>query len=286
MMKRRYGAAFLIAILLAAIAIVWWPRRPEPPPLVIGGELPAPCRNVAFEAVTYVVCEIDLRRYNLAVFRAGADGKPFGSLEAFDKAMAGEGRPVLLAMNGGMYHEDLSPVGLLVENGSEKSPLNLADDEGNFFLKPNGVFLVGKDDGKAAVVESNAYAAAKPDVAFATQSGPMLVIDGQIHPRFEPNGTSRYIRNGVGVRDENTVVLAISRSEVSFGNFARLFRDALQCRNALFLDGAVSALSDGKRMIVGGKYPAGPIISVSAKPITSVSAKPITPVSARQPPKQ
>ena len=179
---------------------------------------------------------------------------------------------MLLAMNGGMYHEDLSPVGLLVENGSEKSPLNLADGEGNFFLKPNGVFLVGKD-GKAAVMESGAYAAAKPDVAFATQSGPMLVIDGALHPRFEANGTSRYIRNGVGVRDENTVVLAISRSEVSFGSFARLFRDALGCRNALFLDVAVSALSDGKRMIVGGKYPAGTIISVSAKPIAPVSAR-------------
>jgi len=268
-MKKRHGAALLIAILVAATAIIWWPRRPEPPPpLVVGGELPAPCRNVAFEAVTYVVCEIDLRADSIGVFHAGADGKPFGSLEAFDKAVAGEGRPVLLAMNGGMYHEDLSPVGLLVENGSEKSPLNLADGEGNFFLKPNGVFLVGKY-GKAAVMESSAYAAARPDVALATQSGPMLVIDGQIHPRFEANGTSRYVRNGVGVRDENTVVLAISRSEVSLGSFARLFRDALGCRNALFLDGAVSALSDGKRMIVGGKYPAGPIIAVSARqPLT------------------
>jgi uncharacterized protein YigE (DUF2233 family) len=268
MMKRRYGAALLIAILVAATATVWWPRRPAPPPLVIGGELPAPCRNVAFEAVTYVVCTVDLRTYDLAVSHAGADGKAFGSLEAFDKAMAGEGRPVLLAMNGGMYHEDLSPVGLLMEDGREKSPLNSADGEGNFFLKPNGVFLVGKD-GKAAVMESAAYAAAKPDVAFATQSGPMLVIDGALHPRFEANGTSRYIRNGVGVRDENTVVLAVSRSEVSLGSFARLFRDALGCRNALFLDGAVSALSDGKRMIVGGKYPAGPIIAVSARqPLT------------------
>jgi len=262
MMKRRYGAALVIAILLAAMAILWWPRSPAPPPLVIGGDLPAPCRNVAFEAVTYVVCEIDLRTESLGVFHAGADGKPYGSVEAFDKA--NQGTPVLLAMNGGMYHEDLSPVGLLVENGSEKSPLNLADAEGNFFLKPNGVFLL-RTDGKAAVMESGAYAAAKPDVTFATQSGPMLVIDGQIHPRFEPNGTSRYIRNGVGVRDENTVVLAISRSEVSLGSFARLFRDELQCRNALFLDGAVSALSDGNRMIVGGKYPAGPIIAVSAR---------------------
>lgn len=264
MMKRRYGATILIAILLVALALAWWSRRPAPPPLVVGGELPAPCRDVGFEAVSYVVCEIDLRTNSIGVFHAGADGKPFGSLQAFDKAMAGEGRPVLLAMNGGMYHEDLTPVGLLIEDRIQKSPLNLADGEGNFFLKPNGVFLIGKD-GKAAVMEASAYATARPDVAFATQSGPMLVIDGQLHPRFEPNGTSRYIRNGVGVRDGNTVVLAISRSAVSLGSFARLFRDALGCPNALFLDGAVSALSGGERMIVGGHYPAGPIISVSAK---------------------
>ncbi|MER9444265.1 phosphodiester glycosidase family protein [Mesorhizobium sp. M0340] len=104
---------------------------------------------------------------------------------------------------------------------------------------------------------------------FATQSGPMLVIDGRLHPRFEQNGTSRYIRNGVGVRDENTVVLAISRSEVSLGSFARLFRDALDCPSALFFDGAVSALSNGERMIVGGNYPAGPIIAVTGKKLAS-----------------
>ncbi|MES0155793.1 phosphodiester glycosidase family protein [Mesorhizobium sp. M0018] len=142
--------------------------------------------------------------------------------------------------------------------------MNVADSEGNFFLKPNGVFLVRKD-GKPAVMETSAYAATRLDVMFATQSGPMLVIDGRLHPRFEQNGTSRYIRNGIGVRDENTVVLAISRSEVSLGSFARLFRDALNCPNALFFDGVVSALSNGERMIVGGSYPVGPIIAVSAK---------------------
>jgi len=267
-MKRAFFTTILIGALVVALALMWWMRPKERPPLVVGG-LPGPCRDFVFEAVPYVVCEIDLRAHSIGVFHAGADGKAFGSLEAFDKGMKEEGRPVLLAMNGGMYHEDLTPVGLLVEDGREKGPLNLADGEGNFFLKPNGVFLVGKDD-KAAVMEASAYAAAKPDVQFATQSGPMLVVDSQIHPRFEPNGTSRYIRNGVGVRDGDTVVLAISRSEVSLGSFARLFRDALSCPNALFLDGAVSALSDGERMIVGGKYPAGPIIAVSArKPATA-----------------
>ncbi|MCV3209787.1 phosphodiester glycosidase family protein [Mesorhizobium sp. YC-39] len=263
-MKRRHIAAILIGALAVALALIWWFRPSAPPAVIVSGELPAPCKDFSFEAVPYVVCEIDLRSYDIGVFHAGADGKAFGSLEKFDKAMAGEGRPVLLAMNAGMYHEDLSPVGLLVEDGREKAPLNLADCEGNFFLKPNGVFLVRKD-GKAAIMETGAYASARPEVAFATQSGPILVIDGRLHPRFEENGVSRYIRNGVGVRDGDTVVLAISRSEVSLGSFARLFRDALHCPNALFFDGVVSALSNGDRMLVGGKYPAGPIVAVSAK---------------------
>ncbi|AZN99458.1 hypothetical protein EJ066_21320 [Mesorhizobium sp. M9A.F.Ca.ET.002.03.1.2] len=263
-MKRRHSAAILIGVLLVTLALIWWFRPSARIPVTVGGELPGPCRDFSFEAVPYIVCEIDLRAYDIGVLHAGADGKAFGSLEKSDKAMSGEGRPALLAMNAGMYHEDLTPVGLLVENGHEAAPLNLADGEGNFFLKPNGVFLVRKD-GKAAVMETNAYAAAKPDVEFATQSGPMLVLDGRVHPRFEANGASRYVHNGAGVRDGDTVVLAISRSEVSLGSFARLFRDALHCPNALFFDGVVSALSNGNRMIVGGKYPAGPIIAVSAK---------------------
>lgn len=185
------------------------------------------------------------------------------SVRKFDEAMAAAGSQVTLAMNAGMYHEDLSPVGLYVEEGRTLSPINSADGSGNFFLKPNGVFLVARD-GTASIMTTSAFVAAAPAAAFATQSGPLLVIDGKLHPRFEENGSSRVIRNGVGVRDAHSVVLAISRSEVSFGSFARLFRDALGCRNALYLDGVVSALSNGSRLVVGGAYPAGPIIAVQA----------------------
>ncbi len=167
-------------------------------------------------------------------------------------------------MNAGMYHEDFSPVGLYVEDGKEIAPLNTADAAGNFFMKPNGVFFVTKD-GKVGVQETTAFAAARPDVAYATQSGPMLVTDGNIHPRFEPDGQSRYIRNGVGVDEAGRAVFAISRGDVSLGKFARLYRDALGCRNALFFDGAISALYDGKRYVIGGKFPVGPSVVVTRK---------------------
>jgi len=126
------------------------------------------------------------------------------------------------------------------------------------------VFFVGQD-GKAGVLESNAYVRAGIRPKLATQSGPMLVIDGSIHPRFEDNGTSRHIRNGVGVDASGRVVFAISRQPVSLGSFARLFRDELGCRNALFFDGTVSALHDGRKYLVGGQYPAGPMLAVREK---------------------
>lgn len=264
-MKRLVVASTVTMLVVAiAAAVALWPRRPAQAPAGMAS-LPAPCRTLAFEAVDYVVCEIDLRRWSVGLFLDAADGKPFGSLRKFNDAMARTDQRVVLAMNAGMYHEDLSPVGLLVENGRTLAPLNTSDGTGNFFLEPNGVFLLDAV-GAAAVMTTTAFAEATPAVSFATQSGPMLVIDGELHPRFEENGASRLIRNGIGVRDPHEVVLAISRSPVSFGSFARLFRDALGCRNALYLDGVVSALSNGKGMVVGGTYPAGPIIAVSGRP--------------------
>jgi len=264
-MSRRFALPLLIGLLaVAAAALFFWPRPAPKPPLVVG-ELPPFCRDMSFEGVVHAVCELNPKAHAIFTARADAAGRPYGSLDAFDKAMAADGIPVLLAMNAGMYHEGFGPVGLFVEAGRQEAPLNLADGEGNFFLKPNGVFFVRKD-GSAGVLETAAYAAAHadaaPDVDHATQSGPMLVIGGKIHPRFEPDGASRFIRNGVGVRADGTVVLAISRQPVSLGSFARLFLDDLSCPDALFLDGAISTLSDGKRVLVGGRDPVGPILAV------------------------
>lgn len=227
---------------------------PEP-----ANHLPETCRELAFEGVGYIVCEVGTNSYDLVLKRADKAGEPFGDLA---KLAAAE--PFVFAMNAGMYHKDFTPVGLYVEDGSEQSPLNLADAPGNFFMKPNGVFYVDQD-GHAGVLESAAYAAAGISPKLATQSGPMLVIDGNVHPRFEENGTSRHIRNGVGADGDKRAVLAISLGPVSLGSFARMFRDELGCTNALFFDGAISALHNGKSYLVGGQYPAGPMLAVRKK---------------------
>ena len=221
--------------------------------------LPETCRIVAFEAVDHVVCEVDPGEYDIAMSLKGRDGTPYGSLAALAKS-----KTFIFAMNAGMYHHDKSPVGLYVENGEEAVPLNRSEGDGNFFLKPNGVFYVDQS-GMAGVQETEAFAASAHRVNMATQSGPMLVIDGAIHPRFLNDGSSRYIRNGVGVRGNGTAVFAISKSALSLGSFARLFRDALDCPNALFFDGGISALHDGSHYLVGGRNPAGPIVTVARK---------------------
>ena len=104
-------------------------------------------------------------------------------------------------------------------------------------MKPNGVFWIG--DGAAGVTETSRYLANPPAARYATQSGPMLIVDGKIHPKIQPSGTSAKIRNGVGVSDTGAVVFAIAEEPVTFDAFARLFRDGLGCANALFLDGSV-----------------------------------------------
>ena len=198
----------------------------------------AGCAPLAFEGLPYTVCEVRAGE-DLRLFLAGPDGV-YGSFRAVNAALAGEGKQLGFAMNAGMYHRDLSPVGLYVEDGREVTRLVTRDGPGNFGLLPNGVFCVGEG---FAVVESRAFAKARPDCRFATQSGPMLVIDGKLHPKLIPDSPSVYVRNGVGVSaDGQTAWFAISDRAVNFDSFARMFRDGLGARDALYLDGSISRL--------------------------------------------
>tara|TARA_R110002020_G_scaffold35735_11_gene107770 strand:- start:2163 stop:2990 length:828 start_codon:yes stop_codon:yes gene_type:complete len=227
---------------------------------------PEICEEKTFEGARAILCVIDPAAYEIRLAYRDGEGRPHGSVKQAVAALEAEGRTPVLAMNAGMYHSDMLPVGLYVEDGAELSALATGGGFGNFFLKPNGVFFI-RDNGTAWVMETEAYQRAGIAPRHATQSGPMLVIDGDIHPRFLPDGTTRYIRNGVGVRKDGAVVLAITREEVSLGSFGRLFRDVANCPNALFFDGAVSSLAWGAEMEIDSGEPAGPIVAVFSKPV-------------------
>jgi uncharacterized protein YigE (DUF2233 family) len=166
-------------------------------------------------------------------------------------------------MNAGMYDEQGGPIGLYVADGRERHPINRRPGPGNFHMLPNGVFEV-MQDGRVAIVPGGSYL---PDSRprWATQSGPMLVIDGALHPAIRPNGDSLYVRNGVGVADENIAWFAISDEPVSFGRLARLFRDVLGCGNALYLDGSVSSLWDRPSWRRDDRAELGPLVAVFAR---------------------
>lgn len=207
----------------------------------------------------FTVIKVNVRNENLELFLRDETGQTFHSFDRLNAWLKPRDQQLIFAMNAGMYHPDYAPVGLLVRQGREESPLNLDDGKGNFFLKPNGVFFLSSDGPQ--VVESSEYPALAKNVYLATQSGPLLVHNGKIHPAFNPNSTSLFIRNGVGVSG-NMVVFVISEVPVTFYELATYFRDELNCPNALYLDGHISSLYSVPLKRNDNKTDLGPIFGV------------------------
>ncbi len=222
----------------------------------------AGCSQEVFDGAPFTWCEIDVTEADLRLWLRDEAGDVLGTFGRLKDALEREGQRLRLAMNGGMYHPDRDPVGLYIEEGQQLAPIVTSEGPGNFGLLPNGVFCLAGN--RARVIESRAFAADPPDCRFATQSGPMLVIDGKLHPRFLPRSTSRHIRNGVGVRPGGReVVLAISDAPVTFHHFARFFRDRAGTPDALYLDGSISQLyAPGLGRRDGGR-PMGPILGIT-----------------------
>jgi uncharacterized protein YigE (DUF2233 family) len=216
------------------------------------------CRDLDFEGKSFTVCEADPARDDIRLFLNDADGDLLGTFDNLEAAVAPE--RVAWAMNGGMYHTDRRPVGHYVENGTEVAPLVTREGPGNFGLLPNGVLCFG--GGKAAIIESRRFAELDPTCRFATQSGPMLVIEGALHPRFLKDSDSLNIRNGVGVAGNGQLIAAMSNEKVNFHQFARLFRDVLMTPNALFLDGTISRLYAPQLDRHDFGFPMGPMLGV------------------------
>ncbi|PTX02821.1 phosphodiester glycosidase family protein [Pararhodobacter aggregans] len=230
--------------------------------LVLAGPASAECRDMAFEALSFSVCEVTADQ-DLRLFLDDAEGQRFGSFARIDAALNAEGAHLVFAMNAGMYHPDRAPVGLYVEEGERRAGLVTREGPGNFGLLPNGVFCFG--DGTLAVIESRRFAEEAPACRFATQSGPMLVIDGALHPRFLPDSDSLNLRNGVGVSaDGQTAFFVISDQPVTFHRFARFFRDELGVPDALYFDGRISRLYAPELGRDDWGVPMGPVVGLVA----------------------
>lgn len=219
------------------------------------------CRTVTFDQAPFTVCEVDMGSADVRLFHSDPRGQLYGQFSAIDAALRRQGLRLALAMNAGMYHPDRAPVGLYIEEGEERRGIITSPGPGNFGMLPNGVLCIGK--GRARIIESRTFAKNRPACRFATQSGPMLLIGGKLHPRFLPDSTSLYIRNGVGTSaDGRRLVLAISDAPVNFHTFARFFRDVADVPDALFLDGNISRLWAPELGRADFGLPMGPVLGV------------------------
>jgi uncharacterized protein YigE (DUF2233 family) len=225
----------------------------------------ASCRDVTFDDTQYRICSANPKVDAIRLFWRQSSGEDYGSLSRLPRTLNQGALALAFAINGGMFDEEQKPVGLYVEGGAQLRPANTRSGQGNFHMKPNGVFFVAGNE--VGVLETNAYLKRKTKADYATQSGPMLVIDGKIHPRFQERSSSITLRSGVGLTAAGEIIFAVSRDPVTFFSFARFFRDELLARDALFLDGGMepslyeAATGSGDNFV-----PLGPMIGVYGSP--------------------
>ncbi len=172
---------------------------------------------------------LELEQFELVVVRAADLGRPLADAAAFRH----QARAVV-AINAGYFDPQFKPLGLLVSHGRELSHLRRVD---------HGVFAVAA--GRPFVEHARAWQA-PPDLEFAVECGPRLLVDGQAQ-HFRKDELAR--RVALGRDRQGRVVLAVSDGVVSLANWADTLaggqRDGgPQLVDALNLDGGSSAMLD------------------------------------------
>ncbi|NOS92874.1 MAG: hypothetical protein HOP30_13200, partial [Cyclobacteriaceae bacterium] len=181
------------------------------------------------EMVTYTV---DPKTQHVQLFWKDDAGQIVKSIQNLKNFVESKNAKLLFATNGGMFDSDYSPHGLFIQNKVKLTKLDTASGQGNFYLKPNGVFYL-TDDHVPVVCQTTEFKE-HTSIRYATQSGPMLVIDGQIHSAFRQGSKNLNIRNGVGILPDNKIVFAMSKNPINLYDFASYFQK-LGCKNALYL---------------------------------------------------
>jgi len=226
--------------------------------------------KIKFMNADYRVFITDLDSH---VVRIHSNQQRLVPLKTIWNKLISEKREPLMVVNGGMYNFDGSSVGLYINDSKlvkdlERTTIQIKD---NFHLYPNGVFYIDSL-GRFNVMQTSDFAKKTKkqlkQITYATQSGPMLVVNDSIHPAFNFKSQNFNIRNGVGVIDgyaSKKGVFIISDTPVSFYQFALLFKYIFNTKNALYLDGAISKMysDEGGRKMGDLDGQLGPIVSIS-----------------------
>jgi uncharacterized protein YigE (DUF2233 family) len=178
----------------------------------------------------------DPKTQNIQLFWKNDTGH-IGSIKNLKALVESKKQKLIFAMNGGMYMEDHSPLGLFIQDHELIRKLNTSKASGdNFHMEPNGVFYL-TDKNEAMVCQTSEFKFVK-NIKCATQSGPMLIVNGKIHSAFKEGSENLNIRNGVGILPNGKILFAMSKNVTNFYDFAKYFKDK-GCKNALYLDGFV-----------------------------------------------
>jgi len=208
----------------------------------------------------YLTYTVDPKKQQIALFWKDDKGNILKSLGNVKTYVESKNKTLLFAMNAGMYTTDNAALGLFIQDGKTIKAINKRSAGGNFYMKPNGVLYIDKDN-KATICKTEDFVNSG-NIKYATQSGPMLVIDGNIHPSFTKGSLNVNIRNGVGILPNNQLVFVMSKGFVNFYDFAAYFKK-LGCKHALFLDGAIckTYLPEKNWVQTGGDF--GVIVGVT-----------------------
>jgi uncharacterized protein YigE (DUF2233 family) len=219
------------------------------------------CRKSTRQAASYILCLVDIDKESLSLHYTDSQGARLESFASLQASLAASGKTLTFAMNAGMFHPNFKPVGLLVIGGKTIAPINRREGTGNFFLRPNGVFML--DASGARVLSTEDFVDLSPK--FATQSGPMLIHGGEIPniPAFSPTSRSRHIRNGVCVNAKHMVAFVISEVPVSLYEFSRFFQVEIGCSDALYLDGSISSVFAPQKDRADDHAKLGPMFAVT-----------------------
>lgn len=195
------------------------------------------CKEKIRNEENFVIYQVNPQKQNLRMYWKDGKNEIIRSLDHLEHYTASQNEKLIFAMNGGMFEPDNSPKGLYIENDKTLHPIDTSKGNGNFYLPPNGVFYITKNN-KPEIIETKKFIQS-PEIKYATQSGPMLLIKGKINPAFQQHSKNLNIRNGVGILENGEIIFAMSKKEVNFYDFASLFKE-MGFQNALYLDGFVS----------------------------------------------
>lgn len=139
----------------------------------------------------------------------------------------GQHAQALITINGGFFDRNFKSLGLRISDGKTKSPLKKISWWGIFYIRNERPYI-----------SSARQFQADKQISFAVQSGPRLLVNGQIPP-LKPGKAER---TALGINNDGQVILLVTdNAALSTMELAQLLKSPpLNCINALNLDGGSS----------------------------------------------